>query len=96
MLNRDEVECHPFVVGELGCGHLRRRSEILALLQSLPSAPLATHDEVLAFVERHRFMGRGIGWIDAHLLASAALGHTLLWTRDRRLAQLAGELHLSA
>lgn len=96
LLNRGEVECHPFVIGELACGSLRRRSEILALLQSLPHVPSASHEEVIEFVERHRLMGRGIGWIDAHLLASTALGGTLLWTRDRRLSDLAEALNLSA
>jgi hypothetical protein len=96
LLNRDEVECHPFVIGELACGTLRRRFEILALLQSLPQVPRASHEEVLLFVERYRLMGRGIGWIDAHLLASTALGGTLLWTRDRRLSDLAHTLGLCA
>jgi predicted nucleic acid-binding protein len=96
LLNRAEVECHPFIIGELACGSLRRRSEILALVQSLPQVPVATHDEVLQFIERHRLMGRGIGWIDAHLLASAALARTLLCTRDRRLSDVARALDLSA
>ena len=96
LLNRDEVECHPFIIGELACGCLRRRSEVLSLLRSLPHAPVASHDEVLTFIERHRLMGRGIGWIDAHLLASAALGNTPLWSRDRRLSEVATELLLCA
>jgi predicted nucleic acid-binding protein len=96
LLNRDEVECHPFIIGELACGSLRRRSEVLSLLRSLPHVPVASHDEVLTLIERHRLMGRGIGWIDAHLLASAALNNTPLWSRDRRLAEVATELHLCA
>jgi hypothetical protein len=94
LLHRDEVECHPFVIGELACGSLRRRAEVLTLLQRLPQVPVVGHDEVLAFIERRRLMGRGIGWIDAHLLASAALSNTLLWSRDRRLSEVARELHL--
>ncbi len=96
LLDRDEVECHPFIIGELACGFLRRRSEVLILMQRLPHVPIVGHDEVLAFVERRRLMGRGIGWIDAHLLASAALSSTLLWSRDRRLSEVARELHLCA
>jgi hypothetical protein len=61
----------------------------LSLLQSLPPVPVASDSEVLTFIEQHRVMGRGIGWIDAHLLASAALGRTLLWSRDRRLLAIA-------
>ena len=85
LLTDGVVRSHPFVVGELACGNLRRRGEILSLLRNIPEAPLLDHDEVLAFVETHRLMGTGIGWIDAHLLASAVLGNMLLWTRDRRL-----------
>jgi len=96
LLHRDEVECHPFIIGELACGSLRRRSEVLSLLRSLPHVAVASHDEVLTLIERHRLMGRGIGWIDAHLLASAALSNTSLWSRDRRVSDVATELHLCA
>ena len=96
LLHRDEVECHPFVIGELACGSLRRRSEVLTLLHKLPQLPVVSHDEVLAFIERRRLMGRGIGWIDAHLLASAALSNTSIWSRDRRLSEAARGLHLCA
>jgi predicted nucleic acid-binding protein len=88
-LEGEAVFTHPFVVGELACGELRRRHEILALLGSLPSAPLATHDEVLALVESHRLFGRGIGWVDAHLLTSARLSGVRLATLDKPLARAA-------
>lgn len=94
LLSQDAVECHPFIIGELACGSFRRRSEILTLLQRLPRVPEASHDEALAFIERHDLMGRGIGWIDVHLLASAALGNILLWTHDRRLSEVARKLSL--
>jgi len=87
-----DVWVHPFVIGELACGRLTRRGEILALLQALPHAPLIEHREVLAFVETSGLPGRGIGWIDAHLLASARLARIPLWTLDRRLAAVAGRL----
>ncbi len=96
LLDRADVECHPFIIGELACGLLHRRSEVLSHLQRLPRVPVGSHDEVLAFVERHRLMGRGIGWIDAHLLVSAALAGSLLWTRDRRLSEVARVLGLYA
>ncbi len=89
-----EAHCHPFVIGELACGNLGRRREILALLRNLPEAPVAEHEEVLAFMESHRLTGTGIGWIDAHLLASAALSGMSFWTLDRRLAGIASRLGL--
>jgi predicted nucleic acid-binding protein len=89
------VWTHPFVIGELACGYLERRREILSLLSALPHVPLLEHGEVLAFVEARALMGRGIGWIDAHLLASATLGRLPLWTLDRRLAAAARRLRLA-
>jgi predicted nucleic acid-binding protein len=94
LLAGTEVHCHPFVIGELACGNLHRRPEILAMLRNLPEAPLAEHEEVLELVVSHRLMGSGIGWIDAHLLASAALGGMSFWTLDRRLAGIARRLGL--
>jgi predicted nucleic acid-binding protein len=94
-LEQSLVVTHPFVVGELACGSIANRSEVLTLLARLSMAPVAAHDEVLSFIEAHSLMGRGIGYIDAHLLASAALsGDALLWTREGRLAALARELRL--
>jgi predicted nucleic acid-binding protein len=92
-LERSLVVTHPFVVGELACGNLRNRSTVLALLQKLPGAPVATHAEVLAFIDARSLMGRGIGYVDVHLLASVMLEEgARLWTRDRSLATVAGEL----
>lgn len=92
LLDSRVVMVHPFVVGELACGHLPGREAVLAALGSLPAAPVVPHDEVLAFVERHRLMSRGIGWVDVHLLASATVaGRVSLWSRDRRLAAAAAE-----
>lgn len=90
------VLTHPFVVGELACGNINNRDEILSWLQNLSSAPVATHVEVLAFIEARSLMGRGIGYVDAHLLASAVLADGgRLWTQDRRLRLLAEELGLA-
>ena len=93
-LEHADVWCHPFVVGELACGNLANRREILQHLQALPQADLAEHHEVLAFLEAHHLPGRGLGWIDAHLLASARLTRLALWTLDKPLAAVAGELGL--
>jgi len=93
LLNSSQVIMHPFVLGELACGNLCRRKEVLALLANLPRATLARDEEVLFFIERHKLMGRGIGYVDAHLLAAVALDEgARLWTRDKRLHKVAGEL----
>jgi predicted nucleic acid-binding protein len=96
-LQRSNVLMHPFVLGELACGNLtRKRGEVLRLLAELPAAPAVTDEEALGFIERHALMGRGIGYIDVHLLAAAALaGDAQLWTRDKRLAAIAIELDLA-
>ena len=95
-LGEGGVLIHPWVIGELACGNLRDRSRLLQLLQGLPRAPLATDDEVMLLIERHRLMGRGIGWIDAHLLASTLLASARLWSGDRRLSTIAAELGAAA
>lgn len=95
-LNAGQILMHPFVVGELACGKLRNRQELLSLLRNLPEAPVATQDQALSFIDQHRLMGRGIGYIDAHLLAATALGpSTRIWTRDKRLTNLAIDLNLN-
>ena len=83
------VLTHPFVVGELACGNLRNRVRILADMDALPLAVSATDEEVRRLVEDRKLWGRGIGWIDAHLLASAALTNCGLWTLDRPLERAA-------
>ena len=96
-LESDKVMTHPSVVGELACGHLHNRAEVLRLLDELPQAPVGNELAVRVFIERHRLMGRGIGYIDAHLLAAATLAAGgVLWTRDKRLASVAAELHVGA
>ena len=92
-LERGVVLGHPFVIGEIACGSLSDRGAILALLQHLPMATVAEPAEVLDFIGRHKLHGKGIGYVDAHLLASTALtGGAKLWTRDRRLHAVAREL----
>jgi predicted nucleic acid-binding protein len=86
LLGNDEAASHPFVIGELACGTLRKRHEVLRLLGRLPMLAVAEHAEVLSFIDSRRLMGRGLGWVDVHLLASAALASVRLFTLDRRLA----------
>ena len=91
LLQAGEVLIHPWVIGELACGNLRNRQQVLELLLGLPMATVASDTEVLLLIERELLMGRGIGYIDAHLLASARLSHCRLWTQDRRLAAVGME-----
>ncbi|MGD8665687.1 MAG: PIN domain-containing protein [Desulfobacterales bacterium] len=90
-----EVMCHPFIIGELACGNLKNRVEILSLLRALPSAPTVDFDEFLFFIERNRLIGIGIGFVDVHLLAAAQLAGVPLWTTDKRLKSAATLLNLT-
>ncbi len=92
LLNDGEVACHPFIIGELACGNLRNRTVILTLLEALPMALSVEHKEVLAFIEGRDLMGKGLGYVDVHLLASAVLTGLPLWTLDKRLAGVAERL----
>jgi predicted nucleic acid-binding protein len=88
---------HPLVIGELAMGNLRARDTVLGLLRALPQAVTASDDEVLAYVARHRLFGIGIGYADAHLLASTQLtAGAGLWTRDRRLREAASRLGIDS
>lgn len=94
-LESEDVLVHPFVIGELACGEMKRRREVLGLLATLPSSVMATDEETLHFIESRHLMGKGIGYIDAHLLASVTLTDgAQLWTRDKRLAAIATKLKL--
>ena len=94
-LENQEVLIHSFVVGELACGHLKQRTLILDLLKKLPAVGLASHEEALHFLEQNELMGRGIGYVDVHLLAASALAvDAPLWSRDRRLNEVARTLGL--
>ena len=92
LLEQTEVVSHPLVIGELACGNIANRARILSLLQELPRARVAEHDEVLRFIEAHRLAGCGLGFVDAHLLASAVLTRVRLWTADKQLQQAAAAL----
>jgi predicted nucleic acid-binding protein len=92
LLFDEQVLCHPFVIGELACGTLQKRSDILSMLKALPEAQLLEQEEVLSFLETRRVYGRGIGWVDAHLLGSTLLTGCRLWTFDRPLRRAAAAL----
>ncbi len=95
-LEHEEVLTHPFIRGELACGTLTRRRTVLDLLAALPAAAVASDDEVLELIEKRRLMGKGLGYVDVHLLASALLtADVRLWTNDKRLDAVAIELRVS-
>ena len=93
-LSEGLILMHPFVVGELACGNLKQRAVILAEMNLLPAAHPASNAEVFQLLEKRKLWGRGLGWTDVHLLASALLSHCGFWTLDRKLAEAASELDL--
>lgn len=96
LLNDNLVLGHPMVIGELACGNLKDRKTVLTDLKNLPNASVATDDHVLSFIEQKQLMGRGIGYIDFHLLAATELTRsTELWTLDESLMDVATELNLA-
>ncbi len=94
LLDDESVVCHPFIIGELACGSLKNRKEILSLLKDLPQAQTAESDEILQFIENKRLFGTGLGLVDVHLLASALLTKMLLWTADKPLQTAADKLNI--
>jgi predicted nucleic acid-binding protein len=95
LLDEGRVSIHPFVIGELACGSLKRRGEVIDLLSALPVVTTATHEEALQFVDDQPLYGTGLGWIDVHLLASARLSNESLWSADARLRRAAIRLGLA-
>jgi predicted nucleic acid-binding protein len=95
LLEQGEVQTHPMVTGELACGNLPRRREVLGLMSRLPMAPVASDAEALGFIEAKQLMSRGIGYVDVHLLAATLLEGTRLWTDDARLAAAARRLFVA-
>jgi predicted nucleic acid-binding protein len=95
LLDRELALGHPFVIGELAVGTLPNRAIWLRDLGRLPSAMIARHHEVLSIIENSNLFGRGLGYVDVHLLASTRLSKSLIWTRDRRLSAAAAELGIA-
>ncbi len=94
LLLNGEVVCHTHIIGELACGNIENRKEIISLLRALPMASLIEFEEFLYFIEQKRLNGKGIGFVDIHLLASSMLSQIPLWTEDKRLMKAATELDL--
>ncbi len=95
LLNDGEVVCHPFIIGELACGNIRNRKEILSLLGTLPTVEHIDEEELLLFIEKNNLMGKGLGLIDMHLLAAALLSEVSLWTLDAKSKKQASLLGLA-
>jgi hypothetical protein len=92
LLESGDVACHEFIIGELACGNLKNRDTILSLFSDLPLIEMIGFKEALLFIEKNKLIGRGLGFIDVHLLASAILNDVLLWTLDSKLKKVAFEL----
>jgi predicted nucleic acid-binding protein len=95
LLNDDTIFCHPYIIGELACGNLGNRDDVLALLQALPTVPVLVANEFVFSLDRNRLMDCGIGFVDVHLLASARLAGVSLWTKDRHLRAAAAHMGVS-
>jgi len=95
LLGNDRIICHEIVIGELACGNIKNRKEILGLLNNHGSIEPASLEETLYFIEENKLMGKGLGWADVNLLASSILNNFVLWTMDRRLSSAADKLKVS-
>ena len=94
LLQEGRVVSHPFIIGELACGNIQNRIEILSLMQSLPMLDVVEHEELLQFIEHNALMGTGLGFVDVHLMASAVLADIPLWTQDKNLKQACSRLSI--
>jgi predicted nucleic acid-binding protein len=95
LLELNMVFVHPWVIGELACGNLKNRAELLEHLSNLIQVNQASDSEVMTFIERNKLYGRGVGWVDFHLLASAMLTNCPFWTMDRNLAKISHDLDVA-
>lgn len=92
LLEDCRVVTHPFIIGELACGNISNRTEIISLMQSLPVPDVVEHEELLAFIENNQLMGKGLGFVDVNLIATAVLAGIRLWTQDKKLKQACSRL----
>ena len=95
LLHANQVCIHPFILGELSCGNISNRNEVLSLLRTLRSIDLVLDEEVFMLIDERKLFGKGLGFIDIHLLASAMIHHVPIWTRDKSLKRIAVELGIS-
>jgi predicted nucleic acid-binding protein len=94
LLNDGEVICHPLIIGELACGHIKNRKEILSDLQALPQSSVIEHDEIMLFIDKNQIMGKGLGYIDMAILASSLVTGIPLWTFDQKLSVIAKKFNI--
>ena len=94
LLEQGLVACHPFIIGELACGDIKNRYEIINLLNDLPSTDILDHSEIMEFIEYRKIMNKGIGYVDVNLLGSALVSETPLWTFDKALTRIANQLSI--
>jgi len=94
LLEKGLVACHPFIIGELACGDIKNRHEIIMLLNDLPSTEILDHHDIMEFIEYRKIMNKSIGYVDVHLLASALVSETPLWTFDKALKKVANQLSI--
>jgi hypothetical protein len=94
LLDGNKVASHPFIVGELACGNMSKRAEIISLMQSLAMVDVVEQEELLVFIEHHQLMGKGLGFVDVHLRAAAMLAGIPLWTQDKKLKHTCARLNL--
>lgn len=95
LLQDGSVLTHPIVIEELACGQLKNRIEVIDLLHSLPSTPVASHQEILGLISSNVLYGVGLGAIDVHLIASTMLSRALLWSKDKALTRAAQRLQIN-
>lgn len=92
LLLKGSVSMHEFILGELACGNFKNRNEIFSLLNNISTLPIVTIDEYLYFLDSNHLFGKGIGFVDIHLLASAKLSNIPIWTFDKRLKEISAIL----
>ena len=93
-LEEGRVVSHPFIIGELACGNITNRTEIISLMQSLPTLDVVEQDELLLFIEHHKIMGKGLGFVDVHLIAATMLAGIPIWTLDKKLRGVSSKLNI--
>lgn len=94
LLEENSVLVHPFIIGELACGNIKNRNEILELLDALPKISTVGFGEILFFINQHQLYGKGLGYIDVHLIASCIMDDAKLYTRDKKLFRIAKEFNI--